>query len=358
LAAGQPLPELPLASFLQGTGIRFLQGTIEELQAEEKQVEVRTPAGVQPVAYDYLLYALGSFINTRETPGAGQYTHTLDRASTQALADRLPGLAAQGGSLLVVGGGNTGVEVVSEIAEKYPGLKITLATRRSFARNLSPAARTHIRKAFKRLGIRFLEDTAITRVEERSAITAHGERLPFEACIWVGGFAVSDLPKRAGLFVNGRGQILIDRAMRSLSHPEIYAVGDAAYPVDEPGAPTRMGLYTAIMMGAHGADCLAAQILGKPPSAFGLSYVALGVSLGRQDGVFQFLDWDSDTPLALNFTGRLANLTREFFVRFALWSIRMQRTAPWVFDWPGKRKMRSVPVPALPARAESAGQVE
>jgi NADH dehydrogenase FAD-containing subunit len=244
----------------------------------------------------------------------------------------------------MVGGGNTSVEVVTELAETYPGLQITLVTRRSFARNLSAAAQAHIRKAFTRFGITFVEDTTITQLTEDFAITDNGERLPFDVCIWVGGFGVSDLAQQAGLRVNGRGQILIDRAMRSLSHPEIYAVGDAAFPLEEPGAPVRMSLYTAIMMGAHGADCLAAQLNGRAPMAFGLSYVALGLSLGRRDGVFQFLNWDTDTPLNLIVTGRLGNWLREFFVKFALWAIKVQRTAPWIFAGPGRNKLRKVVV--------------
>src|SRR4029077_7979522 len=137
---------------------------------------------------------------------------------------------------------------------------------------------------------------------------------------------------------------LIDRAMRSLSHREIYAVGDAAYPVEAPGAPIRMAVYTALAMGAHGADCLAAQLNGRPSSAFGLSYVALGLSLGRRDGVVQFLDWHRDTPLDAIITGKLAILFREFFVRVALWAIKAQRVAPWVFTWPGRNKMRGATV--------------
>jgi NADH dehydrogenase FAD-containing subunit len=146
--------------------------------------------------------------------------------------------------------------------------------------------------------------------------------------------------------------------MRSLSHPDIYAVGDAAFPVEEPGAPVRMALYTAITMGAHGADCLAAQLNGKPPTAFGLSYYALGLSLGRRDGVFQFLDSSRDTPLNLIFTGKLANLTREFFVSFGLWAIRAQRVAPWVFSGPGSRKMRNVVVGAPLATTRVSAEAE
>jgi NADH dehydrogenase FAD-containing subunit len=189
-----------------------------------------------------------------------------------------------------------------------------------------------------------LENTNITQLKADSAITDDGTTMPYDLCVWVGGFGVSDLARRAGLRVNERGQILIDRAMRSISHPEIYAVGDSAFPVEEPGAPIRMSLYTAIMMGGHGADCLAAQLNGRLPTAFGLSYVALGLSLGRKDGVFQFLNWNKDAPLNVIVTGKLANLMREFFVKFALWAIKIQRTMPWVFEWPGKNKMRKMAV--------------
>ena len=362
LATRQTLRQRPLVTFLHGTRIRLMQGTVVALQPSQRHVSVQTQAGIQAVGYDHLVYALGSFVNAEGVPGVREYAYTLDHASTLALAERLPDLAARGGRLLVVGGGNTGVEVVTELAETYPGLKITLVTRRSFAHNLSEPARAHIRTAFDRLGIQFVEHAAITQLREHAALTARSDEIPFDVCVWVGGFAVSDLARRAGLRVNEHGQILIDRAMRSLSHPEIYAVGDAAFPLEAPGAPVRMALYTAIMMGAHGADCLAAQFNGKAPQAFGLSYIALGISLGRRDGVWQFLDWHHDRPRDLIFTGKLANLMREFFVRFALWVIQMQRIAPWIFSWPGKRKMSHVAVHAplspnpLSARAETTAQ--
>ena len=133
LAAGQPLGSYPLRALLRGTRIRFMQGAVTDLQPAQRQVCVQTSAGLQTLSYDYLVYALGSFVNTGSVPGVREYTHTLDYVSTQALAERLPSLAVRGGKLLMVGGGNTGVEVVTELAEVYPTLRITLVTRRSFA---------------------------------------------------------------------------------------------------------------------------------------------------------------------------------------------------------------------------------
>ncbi|HET6319184.1 MAG TPA: FAD-dependent oxidoreductase, partial [Chloroflexota bacterium] len=246
----------------------------------------------------------------------------------------------------VVGGGNTGVEVASELAEAYPALQLTLVTRQSFARNLSAPARAYIRQAFARLGITFVEKTEIVQVQEEHALAADGRTFRFDACIWVAGFAVPGLAQRSGLRVNERRQIVIDRAMRSLSHPEVYAAGDAAFPLAEPGAPVRMSLYTALLMGAHAADTLAAQLNGRTPSAFGFSYGALALSLGRHDGVVQFLDPNTDAPLKYIFTGSLANRLRETFVKLAVQIIRLQRSLPWIFYWPGKNKLRHVRVDA------------
>lgn len=328
-----------------------MQAEVTALEPSLRQVTVRTEDGSQQIGYDYLMYALGSFVRTDAVPGTDGHAYTLDHTSAGALAERLPGVAARGGRLLVVGGGITGVEVATELAETYPGLDITLVTRRSFASQLSPAARVHIRKAFDRFGIHFMENTGVLHLEEHGALTDRGGTIPFDVCVWVGGFAVSDLARRAGVPVNVRGQILIDRAMRSISNPEIYAVGDAASPADEPGAPVRMSVYTALAMGAHGAECLAAELAGKSPTAFGLSYAALGLSLGRRDGVVQFLDGNRDTPLRLTVPGKLANLTRELFVHLAVAVIKAQRTVPWVFYWPGKNKMQRVPVHQVPRPA-------
>jgi NADH dehydrogenase len=358
VATGQNVRRRPLASFLRGTRIQFVQGTVTTLNLPEREVTVQTPTGREAVGYDYLIYALGSFVRTEGLPGAREHAYTMDRASALALATWLPVVARRGGRLLVVGGGNTGVEVATEVAESYPGLQVTLATRRSFAPQLSLAGGAYIRKAFDRFGIRFLEHTAVTTLGEHEARTERGEAIPFDLCVVVAGFAVSDLARRAGLRVNERGQILIDRAMRSLSHPEVYAVGDAAAPARDPGAPVRMAAYTAITMGAHGADCLAAQLKGKVPTAFGLSYQAFGLSLGRRDGVAQFLDADHDTPRDRIITGKTAGATREFFVRLIVGILKAQRLGPWTFPWPGKNKMRRVVVAAPHPAAAGPAPVE
>src|SRR5690242_19543464 len=107
-------------------------------------------------------------------------------------------------------------------------------------------------------------------------ITDKGATIPFDACLWAGGFSVPDLAREVGLAVNDRGQILIDPFMRSITDPRIHAAGDAAHPVRQPGAPVRMAAGTAVLMGAHAADCLDNILRGKEQQPFGFAYAGQG----------------------------------------------------------------------------------
>jgi hypothetical protein len=207
----------------------------------------------------------------------------------------------------MVGGGNTGVEVVTELAERYPGLQITLVTRRSFARNLSATAQAHIRKAFDRLGVTFRENTTVTQLNEDCALTEQGETIPFDVCIWVGGFAVSNLRSDPGarqLVDNHR-----DRPRDAFVVASTKSCGWRCASSEE--LARRCMSVDGDHNGAH-ADCLAAQPMVNAV-AFGLSYFARGPSDGEMVCSVSRLD----TPLNVIVTGRLASM-REFFVHFAL----------------------------------------
>ena len=54
-----------------------------------------------------------------------------------------------------------------------------------------------------------------------------GREIECDLCIWTGGFVVSLLARDAGLPVNERDQMLVDPFLRSVSHQEIYAIGEA-----------------------------------------------------------------------------------------------------------------------------------
>ena len=113
--------------------------------------------------------------------------------------------------------------------------------------------------------------------------------------------------------MNQRAQVLIDPFMRSISHPEVFALGDAAHPAYAAPIEVRMGAYTASVMGAHTADSLARILSGKAPRPLSFTYAGQAIALGRKD-VVGFSTYPAGTPLGPMLTGPFGAGVRGFFV--------------------------------------------
>lgn len=340
LATNQALVERPIADMLRGTGVRFVQGTVTALDPTRKQITLQDSA--RPVSYDKLVYALGSYTERSRVPGAAEYTFTLDHASAMRLRERLPGVAARGGKVLVSGAGLTGIESATEIAEVYPALRVEVVTSDSLEDDLSIPGAAYVHETFRQLGITLRERTTINRLEANRALTGDGSALPFDICVWATGFGVSPLARQSGLRVNPAGQIVIDARLRSVSHPDIYAVGDAASFAPESGLSLRMACATALPMAVQAADNLSAWLRGKPEQPFGFGYLIRCISLGRRRGLIQFVDAD-DRPQPRIITGTAGALIKEMICRYAFEALSMQRRGIGILWWSRARSAGSAP---------------
>lgn len=327
MAADQPLKHIPIRDLLRGTNIQFVQGWVTKLEPDQKAIVVQKADGISRLPYDKLVYAAGSFIDTSVVPGGSEYAFSLNtEATTKALQERLPAIAERHGRLLIIGGGLTGIEAATELSETYPGLKVTLVTRGTFGADLSRKGANHIRKVFERKGVELIENTAITKISEKTA-DYEGGSLPFNLCLWAGAFAVPKLARESGLQVNTQGQVIVDKYLRSLSHPDMVAVGDAAGLEQALDIPIRMACATGIYMGTYAGDHVAAWANNQSPKPYQFGYVARCISLGRNDGLIQRVKPD-DTPTEQIITGRAAANIKEIICRQTLWQIQMERWLP------------------------------
>ena len=345
-AVRKPARVLKLAQLLRGTRVAFVQGCVQSLDVRDKHVHVQTNSGAQAIPYDKLVVALGSSVDVDALPGAREYAHALTPESVGALHSQLAAPSTQ--TVLICGGGLTGIEAAAEFAEAHRHLRITLATRGQVGENLSDKARAHIRRVFARLGITLRENVSITRIQSKAAHTAH-EVIPFDVCVWAGSVAVPALAREAGLQVNARGQIEVDATLHSVSHAEVVAVGDAAAVTCT--VPIRMACATANPMAALAANNLAAELRGKAQQPFVFGYLAKNISLGRKDGVIDFAQAD-DTPRGAIWTGRLAAAYKEFVGRTVLQLILMERYWSGMYQvQPRADKPGFLKKPGLSARA-------
>ncbi|WP_411125122.1 FAD-dependent oxidoreductase [Streptomyces sp. x-19] len=82
--------------------------------------------------------------------------------------------------------------------------------------------------ALDRLGVTVRFGVEVAKVLPDALELAGGERIAADAVLWTGGTRVAPLAAAAGLVVDERGRIVSDAALWSVSHPEVYAAGDAA----------------------------------------------------------------------------------------------------------------------------------
>jgi NADH dehydrogenase FAD-containing subunit len=340
VAAGQELADLQIPGLLEGTGIDFVQGRVTGLDAEAHKVRVDADTGVRTLTYDTLVYALGGVTDTGAVPGVSEHAFTLDGPLAAAgLAARLEEITPQGGTVTVCGGGLTGVEAAAEIAESHQGVRVVLLSREVPGARMGDKARGYLHRALERLGVVVRSDAEITKVLPDAVELAGGELVHCDACLWTTGVRVPPLAAEAGLTVDDRGRIVVDAGLRSVSHPAVYAVGDAAAIVQGWGeihGTCQSGLPTA----AHAADSIGRLLRGKEPKPFRFGYLHQPVSLGRGDAVIQFTRPD-DTPRRWMLTGKRAVAYKEFVSASPWKTFSMTKRLPGALVWPhGGRRNR------------------
>ena len=337
-AANRVVPWRSLPQMLRRTNIQFIQGRVTSIEPIHRKIMVEDQQQTHRMEYDYLVYALGSETDRKTVLGVAQYAYTLAPSgplSAAALRETLPSIEARAGQIVVSGGGATGIETAAQVASIYPHIKVRLVTREPLALFLGKGVASSMRRSLQRLGVEIIDQTNVTAVRAQSVVTDQGSELACDLCIWTGGFVAPPLAREAGLAVNERNQVIVDPFLRSISHPEIYAIGDAAHPREDPGVPVRMSAFTATILGAHGADSLSAVLRGKSPRPLSFAYLGQGIALGRHNAI-GFNNYPDDTPRPPYFTGWLGYQIREGFVR-----LLATATQHGTIVWLGKRRYES-----------------
>lgn len=355
LAVGQNLTPRPFAKMFAGTGVALRYAKVTGVDADRRTVAVVDADGAQELAYDTLVYALGSGWNSQGVPGTDEHAHEIaGRTGALRLRERLAALDA-GQPVVVVGGGLTGLEAATEVAESRPDLDVALTARGELADWLSPKGRRHVRKVVGGLGITVHEHSPVAGVTPDRVTTADGASLPAAVTVWATGFAVHPIAQATTLEVSDTGRILVDGTMRSVSHPDVYAIGDAALAMGPGDKPLRMSCASGVPAAWQAADALAARLTGTKVPKTSLRYYNQCISLGRRDGLIQYVTAD-DRAVRAALTGRLAALYKEWVCKGAAWGV-----AHPTLGVPARRRPvvrpepRTAPVAGTPAPAAERG---
>ncbi|MBO8195780.1 FAD-dependent oxidoreductase [Streptomyces oryzae] len=343
LAAGQKIEAPQLADVFAGTGVRLRLARVTAVDPERQVVAVADADGGGELGYDTLCYTLGSHVADCGVPGVAEHAFDVaGRPSALRLRERLDRLDSvdrsgsrdEGRTVLVVGDGLTGIETATEIAESRPGLSVTLVARGELGARLSAGARGHLRRACDRLGITVLEHTTVEAVEATRVLCADGTVLASDATVWTAGFTVNPIAAVSGLEVTEHGRIVVDRTMRSVSHPNVYAAGDSVHAIGDNGRPLPMSCASAGFTGRQVTTAIVARLTGTDRRIANtkLEYPGNHISLGRRDGILQMVDGEGRAkPRYVG--GRKAARIKSGILKTSLWA-----TSHPTFGLPTRRR--------------------
>ncbi|WP_327352439.1 NAD(P)/FAD-dependent oxidoreductase [Streptomyces sp. NBC_01304] len=277
--AGTAVAATPLTGML-GKGITARVATVDKIGDGTVVLD-----DGESIDFDYAFLAVGSTV--RPLPG------TVPIGTWEGAEEAREALAAlpAGSTVTVVGGGATGIETASEVAEARSDLKVRIVGS-SVAESYSGTARQLVRTGLERLGVDIVDDgvaevTAGSGRFDGAVRLRSGAELASDLTLWaiVGG--VPDLAARSGLDVDAEGLAIVDASLRSVSDERIFVIGDCAA---IPGA--RMSCQSAGPQGSHAVGALVRLAKGEAPESYTPKYAARCVSLGRKNAVAQFTHGD------------------------------------------------------------------
>jgi NADH dehydrogenase len=264
-----------------------------------------------PIGWSRLVLALGSRPNDFAIPGLAQRALTLYSASDAeqvwaAVSKALDDAAAATdperqrclATIVVGGGGATGVELAGELAEMLPEVAggHGLAADRpavqlveagpTILAGSSPQLIDKATKILSDLGVQVRTNAPIAAATEEGFRLTDGQLVEGGVFVWAGGVNAPELVAESGLPTGHNGRVKVDQHLRVLDQPEIYVAGDLASVVDPRSGHVLPPLaQVALEEGETVARNLDAELEGRPLEAFTFHDKGFVVSVGTSRGV-------------------------------------------------------------------------
>lgn len=308
------------------------------VDAERKVVTYRAHDGLEfELGYDKLAIATGAAGSTFGIPGVREYALPLrDARDAAAVRDKLLGIVSLANtptrrvqdrikllSVVIVGGGPTGVEFAGELASfiredlaKFnpdvgAGMKVTLVEGNELLGSFDHTLRTYAASRLMHAGVHLVKGT-VERVTPSSVELKDGSSLPFGMLVWSTGVGPTTFT-RSMPFVRGTsGRLAVDGRLNVTDAKgggllaDVFALGDCATNEAEPLPPLAQ---VAEQQGKFVAKLLNDDAKGEDVSEREFSYRHLGamaalttgeavIEVGRDKrftmtGLLSFLAWRS-----------------------------------------------------------------
>jgi NADH dehydrogenase len=301
----------PIRSILSDRpNITVLLDPVRDLNLARREVVLES----KTIAYDYLVLALGGRNNyfghpewESFAPGLktlaeavhirNQVLLAFEKAENTADATERKRLM----TIVVIGGGPTGVELAGAFAELARHVlkrdfrhidpthaKIILIegsprVLSSFPEDLS----RNTARQLEQLGVHLRTSTAVKNIRHGEVQLDGGEIIHAENIIWAAGVSASPLTEKLGVELDRAGRVKVNPDLSLPGHPEVFAIGDMAFMLQENGQAVPGVSPAAMQMAQHAARIIDDELNGKAGNRAKFKYWDKGsmATIGRSKAV-------------------------------------------------------------------------
>lgn len=301
----EPNPETltaPLTDMLDAIDVAYMRGSAETIDTVCRTVVIEAPGGERTsLIYDRLVVASGSRLFHPDIPGLIEHAFSVDQLNDAVALDRhLKSLADRPASqarntVVVAGAGFTGIEAATEmparlraILGKNVTIRVIMVERNdAVAPDMGPGPRPVIEDALQKLGIEARTGVGVAAVDKDSVTLSNGERIPSSTVIWAAGIRAAPLTRQIPGERDNLGRLVVDRELRVIGVPGVFATGDAAKAAcDDDGNYALMSCQHATRMGAFAGNNAAAELLGEAPTPYHQKAYVTCLDLGEAGALF------------------------------------------------------------------------
>lgn len=274
----------------------FVLGLVESIDLEAKAISVApvedefgTPMlPGRTLSYEQLVVSVGSLSNDFGISGVKQHSRQLDSREQAELfhrrfvaeLNRVNAMqsADEALSIVIVGGGATGVELAADMHnvtqrlgeygyEHFSPDRLSVSVIEA-APGLLPRLPDRIGASvaveLNRIGVKVCTGTMVAAVEKDAVLTSDGQRIRANISVWAAGVRAPEWLKESGFPVDRLGRIEVTPELQVKGFAGVYAIGDCCASISEDGSEVPPRAQAAHQMATIAAGNLLAERRGKP----------------------------------------------------------------------------------------------
>jgi NADH dehydrogenase len=303
--------EPELGAVFDAVGVRHLAGWVSSVDSGKREVVIQHRDGKKTwLSYDRFVLATGSQVFRPQLPGLSDFSFDVDSiASAQALDAHLKSLASQPFSasrntVVVIGGGFTGLEAATEMPARLRQILGTEAVRVVMIErgalvgpDMTADSQAQVQEALDFCGVEAMTSVGVTAIDAHGVSMSDGSRIEAATVVWTAGVRANALAAQLGAGSDNFGRVPVDAMMRPVGVPGVFIAGDVARAgSDDVGNVAAMSCQHALSLGRVAGHNAAAELVGLPLHPYSQPKYVMCLDLGAWGAIYTE-GWDRQLRL-------------------------------------------------------------